>query len=83
MSNSLPIRRPPRPTSWGPQESAGRGKGGDVLVFTNSSHGTYVADTTGDEEKYDEAICPYDCADNLIVDDDLRELFANLARGSV
>ena len=24
---------------------------GDVLVFTNSSHGTYVADTDGDEPK--------------------------------
>jgi metacaspase-1 len=54
---------------------------GDVLVFTNSSHGTYIADTSGDEPTYDEAICPYDCADNLLVDDDLRELFANLPRG--
>jgi metacaspase-1 len=52
---------------------------GDVLVFTNSSHGTYVADSSRDEEMYDEAICPIDCAENLIVDDELRELFANLA----
>lgn len=52
-------------------------KSGDVLVYTNSSHGTYVADTSGDEPKYDEAICPYDCSDNLIVDDELRELFAS------
>jgi hypothetical protein len=56
-------------------------KSGDVLVFSNSSHGTYVADTSGDEEMYDEAICPYDCADNLIIDDELRELFAKLASG--
>jgi hypothetical protein len=56
-------------------------KAGDVLVFTNSSHGTYVADTSGDEEKYDEALCPYDCADNLIVDDELREIFLNLKEG--
>ncbi len=56
-------------------------KSGDVLVFTNSSHGTYVADTSGDEELYDEAMCPYDCADNLIIDDELRELFAKLAKG--
>jgi len=56
-------------------------KSGDVLVFTNSSHGTYVADTSGDEPMYDEALCPYDCADNLIVDDELRELFAKLAEG--
>jgi hypothetical protein len=51
-------------------------KTGDVLVFSNSSHGTYIADTSGDEPMYDEAMCPYDCADNLIVDDELRELFA-------
>ena len=51
---------------------------GDVLVFTNSSHGTYVADTDGDEPKYDEALCPYDCADNLLIDDELRELFTDL-----
>jgi hypothetical protein len=55
-------------------------RAGDVLVFTNSSHGTYVADTSGDEERYDEAMCPYDCADNLLLDDELRELFANLPK---
>jgi hypothetical protein len=53
---------------------------GYVLVFTNSSHGTYVADTSGDEDKYDEAICPCDCAVNLIVDDELRELFTSLPK---
>ena len=56
-------------------------KSGDILVFTNSSHGTYVADTSGDEEKYDEAICPYDCDANLIIDDELRDLFGKLADG--
>lgn len=56
-------------------------KSGDILVFTNSSHGTYLADTSGDEEMYDEALCPYDCADNLIVDDELRELIEGLAKG--
>ncbi len=59
---------------------AGAGTG-DVLVFTNSSHGTYVPDTSGDEPKYDEAICPYDCADNLLVDDELRALFSGLPSG--
>jgi hypothetical protein len=54
---------------------------GDVVVFTNSSHGTYQADTSGDEEKYDEALCPYDCADNLLVDDELRDLFSGLPQG--
>jgi hypothetical protein len=54
---------------------------GDVLVFTNSSHGTYVADTDGDESLYDEAICPYDCETDLIVDDELRALFAGIPKG--
>lgn len=54
---------------------------GDVLVFTNSSHGTYTPDLSGDEPTYDEALCPYDTADNLIVDDEVRELFADLPQG--
>jgi hypothetical protein len=54
-------------------------KGGDVLVFTNASHGTYLADTDGDEPKFDEAICPYDSDSNLLVDDELRNLFLNIA----
>ncbi|HEV7734886.1 MAG TPA: caspase family protein [Candidatus Binatia bacterium] len=54
---------------------------GDVLVFTNSSHGSYVADTDGDEEKYDEVLCPYDIDANDIVDDELRELIAGLPKG--
>ena len=54
---------------------------GDVLVFTNSSHGTYRADESGDESLYDEALCPYDCEDELIVDDELRELFADIPWG--
>ncbi len=54
---------------------------GDVLVFTNSSHGTYVADSDGDESLYDEAICPYDCETDLIVDDELRELFSGIPKG--
>ena len=53
-------------------------KAGDVLVFTNSSHGSYVADTSGDEPTYDEVVCPYDIADNVLSDDELRELFAEL-----
>jgi hypothetical protein len=54
---------------------------GDELVFTNSSHGSYVADTDGDEERYDEIVCPYDIANNHILDDDLRQLFSNVAPG--
>jgi uncharacterized caspase-like protein len=54
---------------------------GDVLVFTNSSHGTYDADESGDEPRYDEALCPWDARDRLLLDDELRELFADVPRG--
>lgn len=54
---------------------------GDVMVFTNSSHGTYLADTDADEPVYDEAMCPYDTADHPLVDDELRTLFADVAAG--
>ena len=54
---------------------------GDVLVFTNSSHGTYLADEDGDEDRFDEALCPWDCDDRLIVDDELRDVFDNLPAG--
>ena len=53
---------------------------GDVLVFTNSSHGSYVTETGGDEPKYDEILCPYDISDNQIVDDELREIFQNVSK---
>lgn len=54
---------------------------GDVLVFTNSSHGTYQADDNQDEPGYDEAICPYDTDSNLLLDDELRELFSGIPNG--
>jgi len=55
-------------------------KAGDHLVYTNSSHGSYVADTSGDEPTYDEIICPHDIDVNQIEDDDLRQLFRNLPK---
>jgi metacaspase-1 len=55
---------------------------GDVLVFTNSSHGSYLAERGGDEPRYDEILCPYDIAENPVVDDELRELFAELPDGA-
>ena len=54
---------------------------GDVLVFQNSSHGSYVADRSGDEETYDEILCPYDIESNHIVDDELRGLISGLRTG--
>jgi metacaspase-1 len=58
-------------------------RAGDVLVFTNSSHGSYTADLDGDEGNYnDEMICPYDIVEgNGLIDDELRELFATMADG--
>lgn len=55
-------------------------RSGDRLALTISSHGTYVADTSGDEE-VDEAICPWDMRTELLLDDELRERFAGLRRG--
>lgn len=55
---------------------------GDVLVVTNSSHGTYVRDTSGDEpDGTDEAMCPYDLP-NLVLDDELYDVFSQRAVGS-
>ncbi len=55
---------------------------GDVLVFTNSSHGSYIPDKSGDEANgYDEVLCTYDIEDEQITDDELRELFGVLPKG--
>ena len=54
---------------------------GDVLVFTNSSHGSYIPDTSGDEETYDEVMCPYDTREEVLSDDDLRAILDTLPSG--
>jgi hypothetical protein len=55
---------------------------GDVLVFTNSSHGSYMPDESGDEpDTYDETLCPHDIEDSMILDDELRTAFADLPAG--
>jgi metacaspase-1 len=58
------------------------------LVFSMSSHGTQVPDTSGDEETdhADEAFCPHDLAqagnqwdkNHIILDDELHDLFIQL-----
>jgi hypothetical protein len=48
---------------------------GDIVVFTNSSHGSYRPDTSGDEPEYDQIVCPYDIQENAIVDDEFYDLF--------
>jgi hypothetical protein len=54
---------------------------GDVLVFQNSSHGSYVVEKGGDEPMYDEVLCPYDIASNHIKDDELYDLFSGIKSG--
>jgi hypothetical protein len=53
-------------------------KKGDVLVFTNSSHGAQVRDGGDRDEPVDEAICPVDYQNGFLIDDELRELFSGL-----
>jgi hypothetical protein len=65
----------------GIEELLSGAQAGDVLVFTNSSHGSYVAERGGDEPRYDEILCPYDVAENVLRDDELRKLFAGLPEG--
>jgi hypothetical protein len=57
---------------------------GDRLIVTNSSHGTYVPDTDGDEpDGVDEAICPADfMAAGVITDDELFDIFNDRHRGA-
>lgn len=61
----------------------------NYLVFSFSSHGTQVPDTSGDEpDRADEAFCPHDLAqkgnqwdlDHIIVDDELHDLFVQLPK---
>ena len=59
----------------------------ESLIFSMSSHGTQMPDTSGDEpDKVDEAFCPYDLnvkgntwdPDRIIIDDELHDLFIQL-----
>jgi hypothetical protein len=54
-------------------------KGGDVIVFTYSGHGTWVYDQ-GDRDESDnrdEAICTYD---EIIIDDEIRGIISEIDR---
>src|SRR5262249_1811985 len=56
---------------------------GDVLAFHYSGHGTTLEDDDGDErDGQDEAMVPVDFGDGRFIrDDDLREIFTQLAEG--
>ena len=62
------------------------------LVFSQSSHGTQVPDTSGDEpDRADEAFCPTDLIqkgnawdpDHVIIDDELHDLFVQVPQNVV
>lgn len=45
---------------------------GGFAVITYSGHGSWVPDANGDEpDGRDECLCPYDCNDNLLLDDEI------------
>lgn len=50
---------------------------GDRIVFTNSGHGSWIPDMSGDEpDGKDEVICAYDYeSGGYIVDDELEDIF--------
>lgn len=66
----------------GIREMIGQARYRDTVVIQYSGHGTWVPDRDGDEPDHrDEALCPYDYHDGLILDDDLRALFDARAYG--
>ena len=55
----------------------------DLFFFTFSGHGTWVPDDDGDEaDGRDEALCPWDFSKNVIIDDELFDLFSTRHYGS-
>lgn len=54
---------------------------GDILALVVASHGSYVPDAPegepghDEDDGFDETLCPYDCLDGQIIDDELREIF--------
>jgi metacaspase-1 len=61
-------------------------KAGQTAVITYSGHGTWVPDTSGDEDDgRDEAVVPADFGEdgrNLLIDDDIRVMFNAVAPGA-
>jgi hypothetical protein len=58
-------------------------RSGETAVSTISCHGTTVPDYNGDEpDGRDEALCPYDLMDGVILDDELHEIFSAARYGA-
>lgn len=56
---------------------------GDWGIVTYSGHGTQIPDRSGDEQdRYDEALCPYDLNRGLLTDDELAATFSGLPQGA-
>ncbi|WP_166359554.1 caspase family protein [Pseudomonas akapageensis] len=58
-------------------------RSGDLVVFTYSGHGTWVPDLSGDEpDGRDEALCPWDIAqEQALLDDEIEAIFTKRASG--
>lgn len=51
---------------------------GGFGILTYSGHGSWVPDQDGDEpDGRDEVLCPFDCEDNLLLDDEIHELLSD------
>jgi hypothetical protein len=58
-------------------------KAGDLAIITRSGHGTKVPDRSNDEaDGQDEAFVPYDYRNNLLLDDQYRDLLATRPQGT-
>ena len=57
---------------------------GDITVITYSGHGTWVPDTSGDEDDgRDEGLCPWDISKGqILLDDELDKLFRAIQPGA-
>lgn len=66
------------------RELVAKARFGDRIVFTNSSHGTWLPDRDGDEaDGRDEALCCYDyAAGGLLLDDEMQAIFGELRYGA-
>lgn len=55
----------------------------DTAIIQYSGHGTYIPDRTSDEaDARDEALCPWDMTQNLLLDDELGVELLGRAKGS-
>jgi|GEM_PF-4738610 len=56
---------------------------GESIVFYFAGHGYFATDFDGNEiDGRDEVICPHDWPNEMIIDDEIANIFSNLVRGA-